>query len=229
MVGKVCRWFPLGAGFLGGYKAAGSSKSHARIIWDACWTEDNKYFITGSRDKTVSSTPSVPDYTHTDIFYATGKSVDSKWKRMDMCRDDQNGRSSHFRRYYFTFQSGVSLLRFLFVSIKWREDWWFYLRRLSIQSTPPSCWTREWTYSPIHAAPRERDRMDTLLRSGFLVSSHLTWTPCGANSYFTSFLLRIAHVLSVTSLAFKPTTTSNKVVLASGSEDKSVRIIEIVI
>ena len=40
----------------GEYKAAGASKSHARIVWDACWAGDDEFFATASRDKTVSLT-----------------------------------------------------------------------------------------------------------------------------------------------------------------------------
>lgn len=29
------------------------SKAHARIIWDCCWSPDGRFFVTGSRDKTV--------------------------------------------------------------------------------------------------------------------------------------------------------------------------------
>ncbi|KAI9142552.1 WD40-repeat-containing domain protein [Paraphysoderma sedebokerense] len=28
-------------------------KAHARIIWDVCWSPDDRFFVTGSRDKTV--------------------------------------------------------------------------------------------------------------------------------------------------------------------------------
>jgi WD40 repeat protein len=30
------------------------SKAHSRIIWDVCWTPDDMFFITGSRDKSVA-------------------------------------------------------------------------------------------------------------------------------------------------------------------------------
>lgn len=30
-----------------------NEKAHARIIWDACWAEDDGFFVTASRDKTV--------------------------------------------------------------------------------------------------------------------------------------------------------------------------------
>lgn len=37
------------------YRRAANAKSHARIIWDACWGEDATFFATASRDKTVRS------------------------------------------------------------------------------------------------------------------------------------------------------------------------------
>ncbi|KAM0747952.1 WD40 repeat-like protein [Meredithblackwellia eburnea MCA 4105] len=37
----------------GVYQPAANSKSHARIIWDACWAENDGFFATASRDKTV--------------------------------------------------------------------------------------------------------------------------------------------------------------------------------
>ncbi|GAA5950694.1 hypothetical protein JCM21900_000482 [Sporobolomyces salmonicolor] len=36
-----------------GYRPIASSKSHARIIWDACWAADDSFFVTASRDKTA--------------------------------------------------------------------------------------------------------------------------------------------------------------------------------
>ncbi|KWU47145.1 WD40 repeat-like protein [Rhodotorula sp. JG-1b] len=35
------------------YRRAAIAKSHARIIWDACWSGDATFFATASRDKTV--------------------------------------------------------------------------------------------------------------------------------------------------------------------------------
>ncbi|GAA5868103.1 hypothetical protein JCM3774_001022 [Rhodotorula dairenensis] len=35
------------------YRRAANQKSHARIIWDACWSADASFFATASRDKTV--------------------------------------------------------------------------------------------------------------------------------------------------------------------------------
>jgi WD40 repeat protein len=36
-----------------GYLPIASDKSHARIIWDCCWTAEGDAFATASRDKTV--------------------------------------------------------------------------------------------------------------------------------------------------------------------------------
>lgn len=37
------------------YRRVANAKSHARIIWDACWGGDASFFATASRDKTVRS------------------------------------------------------------------------------------------------------------------------------------------------------------------------------
>lgn len=47
-------WRRTEGGGEGDFEPAGASKSHARIVWDACWAGDGVFFVTASRDKTVS-------------------------------------------------------------------------------------------------------------------------------------------------------------------------------
>ncbi|KAI8887665.1 WD40 repeat-like protein [Backusella circina FSU 941] len=43
------------------YKLVAKNKAHARIIWDCSWSHDDRFFITGSRDKTVKIWSHTPD------------------------------------------------------------------------------------------------------------------------------------------------------------------------
>jgi len=104
-----------------GYRSSAvGSKAHARIIWDACWStdieEEESWFATASRDKTVGQADSDDRHFHISLivlnFLPTGQAVDSIRRRMGMCSNDQIRRSCNFDGYCLSTESTVRLAPF---------------------------------------------------------------------------------------------------------------------